>query len=874
MSRSRWKVLVRNYPTGPVVAEVPFQEILFSSELNGVGGGSCAFDLDSEFLAKGNSYAEVIEKNNVWEFYQDDVCVAQFLAESPQIEYVTESRSRRVTVSGTGLAGALEHGLVLPPAVDGYPDDPGFPYNSGFFWSIAPFGRASDLIDPVTSDFGNDPSLVWKGDFTIADPTKFELYGTDGIALTSTVALDSSAAYGSFASSQLITLNKTAALTGARLGAPIFVEEGQHLTLRMSLRNKSGSRRAQGYVIFAKDDDTVVSTHTTPYHATGSWKQVTVPAQVPVGATKAIVGVQTTGTGLVTDSFNVGNAQLLTAIASDYRKSQVLPVTAVESTLPLWHYPLNEPSGAASATDLTKKASPAAPSLTFQPVGSVTSQTARFGDRTIPLASDLTALDRTVDFAPNSAGTVGYELSSAAGSYPPVGSDALGSTVSAFFYLDADAARSLAILTLSSTMLALALEVTSDSVPKATLFSTLAGSPTTLTGSFPVAPQEWHHVALTQSLSGGTVLVRLLVDGVEAASATYSNASILKFGGTRIQIGCAAGASLFQGNVANVAAHSRALSDAEIQAIADSRRDGGIDSLPLAANMMTHWHQMLGLTRQRFAADLQAAPSALTHLAVSFDGVRDSYGNPWPQDDAHTFGDSSIDESQTNGVSLFDLLETCSTAAGGTRADWTVLPRWNGSSWVPTLECAMNYGRDLTYRIAFFQSSVFGMSREIQRGDIRNFPVAQGDDGSVETYGNNYKTILSRSRFGRRETYIATSMAEEKHPYLDKEMHLYSDELSSWTVQVPAEVVVSTPDPASSPGHERDSVMYRPFIDYAVGDWIGIPTVGNSNLPDQIERLRITAMSGTVREDGHLTLEITLGSNIQLLRESQSAERG
>lgn len=626
MSKSRWKVLVRRYPSGPVVAEVPFQEILFSSELNGPGGGSCSFDLDSEFLAKGNSYEEIIERTNIWEFYQDEVCVAQFQAESPQIEYVSESRARRVTVSGNGLASALQHGLVLPPMVDSYPKLPGFPYNSGFFWSIAPFARASNLITDVTANFSDDPVLTWKCDIpnppeVLPENPVYTLYKTDGTAtVNATVELDKAAGYNGAAGCHLIKATSTAAIDLARLQQTIFVEEEQSLKLRVAINAVSlGGRSITGYVQYCTDEDVPVAggTFTTNTYSGSGWQvlvsNTTVPKNLKV--TKAIVGVKAT-TGSAGSSFRVGAIELVTAL-----------------------------------------------------------------------------------------------------------------------------------------------------------------------------------------------------DGVDK------------------------------------------------------------DTAPRAANMMTHWYEMYGVVRRRFANDSEAAVSPLTRLSVTFDAYRDSYGNPWPQDAEHTFGDSSIDESQNNGVSLLDLLETCSAAAGGTRADWSMRPVWNGSGWTPTLECAMNYGRDLSQKIAFFPTNMYGLSREIKRDDIRNFPVAQSDDGAVAMYANQYKTILSRSKYGRRETYIPTTMAEDKHPYLDKEMHLYSDELSSWTVTIPAEVTVAVVDPATAPNHELRSTLYRPFIDYSVGDWIGLPTVGNANLPDKLEKLRITALSGTVKEDGQLTIEVTLGSNIQLLRESQSAER-
>lgn len=420
MFRARWKVLVRSYPTGPVLVEVPFTEIMFSNELNGDGAGSVSFDLNSLFLEYGNSYNEVIEQANVWEMYQDDVCVAQFQAESSTVEAISSSLTKKVTISGKGMAASLRAGMILPPEVDGY-TAPDYPYNSGRFWSLGP----------------------------------------------------------------------------------------------------------------------------------------------------------------------------------------------------------------------------------------------------------------------------------------------------------------------------------------------LSGRP---------------------------------------------------------------------------------------------------------ANMMAHWADMQDIVKARFAKDVGAIRSPLTYLARSFTPFADSNGFSWPTDDAHTYGGpSDLDSAQANGVTLRDLLDTCSAAAGGTKADWAVIPVWNGSGWIPTLGCAMFYGRDLSEKVAFFNDLVFSQTREVLRDDIRNFPVVRKDTaeaGSGMTVPGGYQGVESRKRYGRRETYYAVAGETPQQPLVDRDLQLYGEELSSWTISVPAEVEVG------------GTKIYRPFLDYNVGDWIGIPTVGNAGLPDDITKIRVTALSGTVGADGYLTVELTLGTNIQLLREN------
>lgn len=113
----QWSVRVRSFDDNDfseVVAWVPFKEILFSLELSGPGGGSCTFDLDSEFLQNGDVYEQLTERENLWEFLFDGVVVAQFIADRFEINYVTADLSRSVTVSGPGLLDAYRRIVVLP----------------------------------------------------------------------------------------------------------------------------------------------------------------------------------------------------------------------------------------------------------------------------------------------------------------------------------------------------------------------------------------------------------------------------------------------------------------------------------------------------------------------------------------------------------------------------------------------------------------------------------------------------------------------------------------------------------------------------------------------------------------------------------------
>lgn len=99
-----------------IITYVPFIEAMFSLELNGPGGGSVTFDLDSDFLQYGTVYEEITEKPNIWEFLIDGNIVAQFVADKFDLTYVSGTGGRAATISGPGLLEAYRRSIIYPPS--------------------------------------------------------------------------------------------------------------------------------------------------------------------------------------------------------------------------------------------------------------------------------------------------------------------------------------------------------------------------------------------------------------------------------------------------------------------------------------------------------------------------------------------------------------------------------------------------------------------------------------------------------------------------------------------------------------------------------------------------------------------------------------
>jgi len=113
-----WTVEVRQTPASPVIATVPFMSLMFTEELNDVGGGSVTFDLDADIgreAGVADVWEELLENPNIWLIKRNGEVISAFSADAIQTAYATPGGDRGVTVSGKGLLAQLERAAVLPP---------------------------------------------------------------------------------------------------------------------------------------------------------------------------------------------------------------------------------------------------------------------------------------------------------------------------------------------------------------------------------------------------------------------------------------------------------------------------------------------------------------------------------------------------------------------------------------------------------------------------------------------------------------------------------------------------------------------------------------------------------------------------------------
>lgn len=285
-------------------------------------------------------------------------------------------------------------------------------------------------------------------------------------------------------------------------------------------------------------------------------------------------------------------------------------------------------------------------------------------------------------------------------------------------------------------------------------------------------------------------------------------------------------------------------------------------------NMMRHWYQMYLRAKQRFLKDEAdnsetiLARSFLPTLSFSFDVDEDSAGVAW------TPTQERDGTCQANGVNLYDLLSECAKIQKGS---FYMAPG-------RVLHVAEDLGTDLSESIVFFNPAVFNKARTRERSDIgssvygidANFVLYEPPDSSILVGTHDAE---SRASWGRRERLVTIpgdgtgpDVTQSPAALTSAELEKYKDELSSWTVVVPPYVEIDQ-------GEGRPIVINRAFLDYQAGDWLGFGFEGKPSDPTTVESLRVAAISASVDESGEYTVQLTLQTNIQLLRELTDVTR-
>ncbi len=118
-------------PGRPLAVLNRFVQVTMSTEIGGTGAaesgglgrGSVTLDLDDAFwdgdLTDGSSATTVLEYEHVWQVWENGVLRFEFLGETVNRTFLTETQTRAVVVDGPGIGAVLNWGCVLPPKFPG-----------------------------------------------------------------------------------------------------------------------------------------------------------------------------------------------------------------------------------------------------------------------------------------------------------------------------------------------------------------------------------------------------------------------------------------------------------------------------------------------------------------------------------------------------------------------------------------------------------------------------------------------------------------------------------------------------------------------------------------------------------------------------------
>lgn len=227
----------------------------------------------------------------------------------------------------------------------------------------------------------------------------------------------------------------------------------------------------------------------------------------------------------------------------------------------------------------------------------------------------------------------------------------------------------------------------------------------------------------------------------------------------------------------------------------------------------------------------------IPYVRATWTTLKDSAGATWSSNP-----DASVDE----GV---DLLKLVQTFADAQQASWRMTPDfelvvrqkvWLAEEDDPTLQFHKE-GQ------VVFHETGSQLFRELTRTreDVANYIVGRTSSGSYAVVEDNE----SMAKYQRREMYVSQGQTDDvttTATLLGSTLESVKEEKNSWRIKV-----------------EPDQPGRRVFVDYGVGDWIGIenPETGN------IDAWKVVGIAISVDEEGFSDLELTLQSRLELLAE-------
>jgi hypothetical protein len=193
----------------------------------------------------------------------------------------------------------------------------------------------------------------------------------------------------------------------------------------------------------------------------------------------------------------------------------------------------------------------------------------------------------------------------------------------------------------------------------------------------------------------------------------------------------------------------------------------------------------------------------------------------------------------TPGEDLLEFLNDCTgqdtSKHFATYAEWMMRPGGY-------LEIRRTIGTDRADEVIFFEGGLRKKHRTRNREEIFNYIVVTDIYGkaSIGTDAASIARWRKRVKYHNEQANVTDTARRDAIAGVVIQQN--KDEKSSWIIEVPY----------NEPGR-------RPFIDYDIGDWIGVASI-RPGQTSTVDRYRVMAIAVEVDSDGQATVELTLQS--------------
>ena len=226
------------------------------------------------------------------------------------------------------------------------------------------------------------------------------------------------------------------------------------------------------------------------------------------------------------------------------------------------------------------------------------------------------------------------------------------------------------------------------------------------------------------------------------------------------------------------------------------------------------------------------ARGTISYVTPTFTATADSAGMPWTDSTSLDIGKGATIQDQ--------LLSSVAPVS----ADWVMQPNFYLDVGLPG-----SIGTDKSSSIVFYESAHIDTKERLRiRDSIANYIVAADSNGNLQLVTDS----ASIAKWGQREGYVEIATASNTATLQalgNAALRQFKDELEQRTLKVLPE----------SPGRTA-------FVDYDIGDWIGIQSTDLSALLST----RVIGISINIDSDDFVQCELTLNTRIQLLVEQMN----